>query len=366
MVDIHKIEPNLQAVEFCREFLGAKPEKRFIFGRNEYAKSIVNLIEVGAFIDDFTAEASYLGKPIIKISEIPSNSLVISTLLGRPLTARKRLSDARVRHLDYFAFYKYCGLNMPPVRFWGLFEKDFEKNEDKYIWIKELLSDDESKNIYNKIINFRLSGDLSYMEGFTDRQKEQYFEDFLNLEERDEVFVDVGGFDGFTSLEFIKRCPGYRSIYIFEPESKNMEVIKTRLANHANVNFIQKGLSNKKDRVKFSIEGSTSAISEDGAIEIPVDALDHMLCESVTFIKIDIEGLEGLAIEGARHTILKSHPRLAIGVYHKNDDFWRIPEQVLSIRKDYDVYVRHYTEGVTETVMFFIPKNKDGKIDKND
>ncbi len=38
------------------------------------------------------------------------------------------------------------------------------------------------------------------------------------------------------------------------------------------------------------------------------------------------------------------------------DDFWRIPEQVLSYRDDYNIFLRHYTEGVSETVMFFIPK----------
>ncbi|MEQ9566287.1 MAG: FkbM family methyltransferase, partial [Pseudomonadales bacterium] len=61
------------------------------------------------------------------------------------------------------------------------------------------------------------------------------------------------------------------------------------------------------------------------------------------------------ALRGARHTILEHHPKLAICVYHRADDFWKIPETVFSIRDDYDLYLRHYTEGVTETVMFFIP-----------
>ena len=71
---------------------------------------------------------------------------------------------------------------------------------------------------------------------------------------------------------------------------------------------------------------------------------------------MDIEGAEGVAIDGAKNTIMKCHPRMAICVYHKADDLWKIPEQIFSIRDDYKIYLRHYTEGVDETVIFFIPK----------
>ena len=54
--------------------------------------------------------------------------------------------------------------------------------------------------------------------------------------------------------------------------------------------------------------------------------------------------------------IKNDYPKMAISVYHKVDDFWKIPEQIFSIRSDYDLYIRHYTEGTDETVMFFLPK----------
>ncbi len=71
---------------------------------------------------------------------------------------------------------------------------------------------------------------------------------------------------------------------------------------------------------------------------------------------MDIEGAEYDALRGAEQTISEHHPRLAISVYHRVDDLRRIPELVLSYRSDYDLFLRHYTEGVTETVMFFIPR----------
>ena len=61
------------------------------------------------------------------------------------------------------------------------------------------------------------------------------------------------------------------------------------------------------------------------------------------------------ALQGAQGHIKNGHPILAIAVYHTVSDFWRIPEYVLSLRPDYRIFLRHYTEGWSETVMYFIP-----------
>ncbi len=71
---------------------------------------------------------------------------------------------------------------------------------------------------------------------------------------------------------------------------------------------------------------------------------------------MDIEGAEFEALKGASGIIRKHQPKLAISVYHKASDYWEIPELIFSIRNDYKLYLRHYTEGIAETVMFFIPK----------
>jgi hypothetical protein len=75
---------------------------------------------------------------------------------------------------------------------------------------------------------------------------------------------------------------------------------------------------------------------------------------------MDIEGAEGIAIDGMKEHIKNDFPKMAISVYHKADDLWKIPNQIFSIRGkyDYEIYIRHYTEGTDETIMFFIPKFK--------
>lgn len=130
----------------------------------------------------------------------------------------------------------------------------------------------------------------------------------------------------------------------------------SKLADFENINYHNIGLSDEDKILKFFADGSASRISEFGTNFIHVRPLDDLnLCDT-TFIKMDIEGGEVDAILGSKNTILKNHPRLAVSVYHKVDDFRVIPQLILSIRPDYDLYLRHYTEGVIETVMFFIPR----------
>ena len=352
---IRKEIENLKAKEFCKEFeKGNRP--RFIFGRNEFAESVINEIKIDGIIDDFTEDKEYFEIPIISINKVPNNALVLNVvILGKPILAEKRVSQFQFQYLDYYSFYKYSSLNIKNVKYWDGMIDDIKTNFDKYQNIYTLLKDDISKNQFYNIIKFRMSYDINFMRGFSAIEHLQYFEDFLNLGDN-EVFIDIGGYDGFTSEEFINRCPNYKSVHIFEPEEKNIKLAKERLQKFKNINFYDIGLSNKKEVLKFSTSGSSSKISENGEVEIKVDRLDDVLKEKPTFIKMDIEGAESFAIEGAKETILKCHPKLALSVYHKKDDFWKIPEQIFNIRKDYDIYLRHYTEGTDETVMYFIPK----------
>lgn len=343
-----------EAVSFCQDFLkDANP--RYILGRNEFAESLAQAVEIDGFIDDFTDDKEYLNKPIVRIENLPEKSMVIVAVIGRPFTAKKRLVELGIRHLDYFAFRRYAGIDIIPVWFLDEFKNDFKLNRDRYEWINSLFHDDQSSHILQTLINFRLSSDLDFMRGFKDIQYRQYFEDFLPLRSEGNVFVDAGGFDGYTSLEFIKRCPSYDAVHVFEPEPGNMALAREKLAGFPRVNLYPVGLSDKARALRFETLGHASKASEKGNIEINVVRLDDYLCERFTFLKMDIEGDELAAIKGAKQAISEYHPALAICVYHRCNDIWRIPEEIFSFRNDYRVYLRHYNEGISETVMFFIP-----------
>lgn len=347
---------DVKAIAFCEKFLkGETP--RYVFGCNQWAKSIAEHVELDGFIDDFTSSVTFYDKPVIRSSEIPQASMVISAIvLGRPITGMRVLAEKDIPAIDYYSFKKYSGINVKDVTVLGSFDNEFKINKHEFQWVFNRLADSESRRIFSALLNFRLSRNLSFMDGFVDAQERQYFEPFLKLQPQNEVFVDVGCFDGYTSEEFIKRCPDYKAVHVFEPEPSNMARVMNRLKKFNNIHYHPYGASNQAQTLRFSSGGSSSSISEDGELKIKVERIDELVKEPFTFLKMDIEGAEVAALAGAERSIKLYHPRLAICVYHKADDLWRIPKLVLSFRDDYELYLRHYTEGVDETVMFFIPK----------
>jgi len=356
---VRPILNNPYARAFCNEFTDPSSKRpKYVFGTNDYAKSIADYIEVDGFVDDFTGDVSFLDKPIVAVTDLPESALVVSAVMLKLLVAEKRLAKYEFEFLDYYSFERYTDLPLRKPILWNGFAEDFATNRAKYNWMCDLLDDQMSKRQFYNIVNFLYSGDLGFMRGFSNREDEQYFEDFLELRDEGECFLDVGAFDGYTSKEFIKRCPEYRKIYVFEPGEENMLEAKSRLSGFENIEFLQFGLSDSNKLLFFShgADGSSSTIVGQGDIEVQVKRLDDLDIEPATFIKMDVEGGESFVLEGAKNTILTTHPRLAVSAYHQAGDYWRIPEQIFNIRDDYSVYLRHYTEGLDETVIFFIPK----------
>lgn len=347
-----------ETVRFCEDFCRNSSVPKYILGRNIYAESVIQFVRVTGFIDDYTKESFYLGLPVVKSTDVLKHALVLNVSGGRPLSARTRLNREGLRNLDYFAFSKASGLPLLPMRFNEGFEAEFLENRAKYEWAYQLLGDLESKSIFEKIVRFRFDYDISHLEGFSQKEDVQYFEDFLALKPEGEIFVDIGAYDGYTSLEFIKRCPQYQAIYAFEPDQINFHACCAALHGFPNIHCYPVGLSSSKATLRFNISGSSSKISDTGSANIEVERLDDVLDVTPSFLKMDIEGGESAAIDGGRETIASGRhgSRLAISVYHTPGDFWRIPEQILSIREDYEIYMRHYTECIYETVMFFLPR----------
>lgn len=354
----NEVSKRSAAIDFCTKFCSQDTQPKYIFGRNVYTRSVLEHVNVDGVIDDFTSETLFQGVPIRKTKDVESNALVLIAAGGRPLSAKKQLDELCLRNLDYFSFLKYSGLkSLALVVFNEQFADDFRANEANYEWIHSLLADETSRIIFRKLVSFRLNYDLDDLQGFSAREPEQYFEDFLQLAPAGETFIDVGGFNGYNSLEFIKRCPEFSAIHLFEPEPENYLKCMEALRGRPNIYCHPHGLSDKKETLRLEPLGSGSKISATGSIRIDVDRLDDVLKDRFrpTLIKMDIEGAEMLAIEGAKHTITTYHPRLALCVYHNVGDFWRIPQKILSLRDDYRIYLRHYTESIYETVMFFIP-----------
>jgi FkbM family methyltransferase len=347
-----EIPPEIaQAVQI---FVG-EPRRRYLLGATNYAADIASVLPVRGIVDDRFAAADFHGIPVIRTADVPERAVVIATTLGRPVSARRHLRSHGITQADYFAFHRLCRQKLPQARFWTDFTAAVEQNPARLSRIRRRFCDRLSLETFDAIINFRLTANLDYLAGFKDRQSEQYFEDFLGLSRDAESFVDVGGFDGENTSDFISRCPGFAAVHIFEPDPQNIQRIIDKLPPDNRIRLHTHGLGDVAGSFRFNSSGSVSSFSDDGEIIVNVRPLDDCSVDGVSFLKMDIEGGELAALRGARKTIAKWQPRIAVCVYHQPDDFWTIPEEILSIHDDYRLYLRHYTEGVVETVMFFVP-----------
>lgn len=187
--------------------------------------------------------------------------------------------------------------------------------------------------------------------------KQQYFDNDIVVAGENEVFVDGGSFDGQDSINFVSWCNGnYDKIYAFEPDLDNLNKIKNNTSNIKNIDLISAGLWKNKDVLYFSSgKAENSSIGNEGDIKVDVESIDNIVSGgNCTFIKMDIEGSESMALEGARNTIFLCKPKLAICVYHKPEDIVNIPIQILNMNRNYKLYLRHYSYTHTETVLYAI------------
>lgn len=236
-----------------------------------------------------------------------------------------------------------------------------EHRED-FEWLYGVLKDHRSKRILVNILYYWLMSDPQRVEQICDKAFSQYFDlDILNCDEN-EVFVDIGGYIGDTLIQYAKVFGknGYKRIYCYEIVPANIEYIEKNIAllELNNVMIRQKGAGDKNGTLYFDSNtlSSVSQLSESGAIAVPVTKVDDDIEETVTFIKMDIEGGEESALSGCLETIKRDHPKLALSVYHNHKDLWKLARMIHAADPSYHFYLRYYGMPVfpTEYVLYAV------------
>ena len=227
-----------------------------------------------------------------------------------------------------------------PVAGGGLFTREYiTENEEKFERAYSLLADEESKRVYKDILNFKVSGKIKYLlSSFCDKSK--VYSDILNLNENEEI-IDLGAYDGDTIREFTAATGGkYKHITALEPDKKSYKKLLKNTDGMKNISTLNMGVWNKRDTLIFDAEaGRNSKLSAEG-VSVEVTDIDSLNI-APTFIKMDIEGSEMKALEGAEKTIKKYLPKLYICAYHRNEDLFALPLKIKELSEKYKIYFRH-------------------------
>lgn len=348
-------KPRQDAQSFVNDF-ESRNVGRFVLGTNAFADSIASFFNIDGFIDNFSKASSHRGIPIINPDALPHNALVVATALGRPFTALEKVQRRAARCLDYLSFRAHTSADLLPLWNWDQAATDYVENQREYEDVFSRLADDDSRDTFEKIVNYRISLDLDWLKGFSDRQREQYFDMQCFRPGKGSVFLDVGAFDGTTSERYGDLYPDYDMIHVVEPVTSNMAVARGRLVGRRNILFYDVALSSTNKVGRFAARGQESRPDSLGDQIVEEVRLDDLGIDRISMAKFDIEGGELEALSGARSTIIRTRPVLAVAVYHRVEHLWRVPKLVMSYDPNYAIYLRHYNEGVSETVMYFVPR----------
>jgi FkbM family methyltransferase len=245
---------------------------------------------------------------------------------------------------------------------------DFNTHTEEYRQSYELLSDDHSRRAFLNLLAGEMLLDTRYGIPFAqlkNGKSDYYIADDLPSGEpffqAGETFVDCGAYTGDTLQEFIDAGLTPKKYFGFEPDPKNFREANERLTRSGVDGVVYNAAVYKeKAALRFAANlGGISQLNEDGGVSVQALSIDDTIKEPVTMIKMDVEGGECDALEGAAVTIKEHKPKLAICVYHKHTDFRTIPLLIKRLNAGYSEFYMRYLScaysgkvGFAEVVLF--------------
>lgn len=192
-----------------------------------------------------------------------------------------------------------------------------------------LFADEESRNAYANIINYKLTGKMQYlMDAYS--TKDEVYSELSSTPVK--TYIDAGAYNGDTAKEAIGYFYDLSEIIAIEPDPKNYKKLMrfSETIESPKIHLINAAVWNESGAGEFSSSGNrNSSISSTMSYEhketdvalISIDSLNTF----ADYIKYDVEGAELEALLGSHETIEKAHPTLLVSLYHRSRDIFEIP-----------------------------------------
>ena len=324
-----------------------------------------NIDKVGGFIENI---------PIIspdKIVEYDTKVIIITASFFDSIYERiKKELGNRIEEYKILVA-PYAWLMLVNVNY----NSDLLKKASKYIsdYKEDIYSiynteDNRTKEILDFIIKARTRNEYTFFE-YNEIKGLQYVEGYFYEGELDDIeeitFIDVGAYNGDT-LVSIDEMYGEQisSYYAYEPSKENYnEMIKNIEKSELKIyydNIVMKNsaLGEVNGTLLMGKSGGEFGIvkDEDNASEkIKVVRLDDedISVNGRLVIKMDVEGAEMTVLKGGLDTIKKYRPLMAICVYHKYDDIYKLPQYLINN----DLNYRFVLKSGIHTHLLAIPQD---------
>ena len=313
-----------------------------LYGMGNGADKIINVLNTygvkisGVFATDgFVRDKCFHGFKLSSYSELKERFGEMTVLLSFGSSRPEVLENIKKISAEQ-------ELYAPDVPVYGdtLFNSEYlSTNQEAFCRVYSRLADEKSRETFENVIRYKLSGRLDYLFGCEVPEDEPY-SSFLELG-NSESYIDLGAYTGDTVADFLSRTKGYNSITAVEPDKKSFKKLIKNTEGLNNFKAINACVADISGTALFSMRGGRNSSLGEGA-EITAVTVDEIAEKGATFIKADVEGEEKRVISGAKNTILRYKPKIQLACYHRTEDLITLPDAVDKIRSDYKLYMRRF------------------------
>lgn len=180
-----------------------------------------------------------------------------------------------------------------------------------------------------------------------DEQQRNIYENGASGVQHGDIVLDCGANIGVYTRHALDR--GAKLVVAIEPAPNSLQCLRRNFEKEiasGRVVVFPKGVWNKDDELQLSISDiwastAASVVLDRGGKgpKILLTTIDKLVTElklpQVDFVKMDIEGAEMEALEGAAGTVRRFRPRMAISAEHRLGDPDAIPKLVHRLWSDY-------------------------------
>lgn len=332
----------------------------YLYGATPAAEGVVSLLEqhgkdVLAFVDRNTQkqEQPFFDKPVLSpemfLSQLsPQEGVVIVSAyqqeIARFLAEHGVVTEQVYPMLDGMFFPTYGDHFIDS----GLLDR-----------IAEGLPTQEERDYLASWRRFKLDGNLNALKPMIHMMETQYnHEAWLSSIQQGGVAIDVGAFDGETSLKMAE-TGAFSKVLAIEPFASNFEALQRNFDNAQTpvaLEAMQIALGAEKMSVSQGVEDVSSRsridlsdVSQSESSEtIQIIPLDDLALEGVRLIKVDVEGFELDFLAGAKNTLARCRPHIAISAYHHKDHPEAIAKFLFDTFENIHIRVGHHPTAVYE------------------
>lgn len=317
-----------------------------LYGMGNGADKLISVLSAyGLEASDFFASDGFVrghtfhGKRVLTLAEVCEKyeDFIILLSFGSSLPELLERFEALDREYEFYA-------PELPVAGDTLFTADYYSSvKDRLGELRELLADEQSRKVLDGVIEYRLTGKIAPLV-VTASDREEVFTHILRPE-RYHTYADFGAYNGDTISELLRYQSALAKIWALEPDRRSFKKLNARAEAESfadRLTALQAGAWCENCTLSISDEGSrNSHLIEGGGKQVECISPDRLFDGAmVDYIKYDVEGSEYEALLGSRETIERSAPDLAVSLYHRGEDLWKLPLLVHDLNPAYRLYLR--------------------------